>query len=397
MTGTGRAARTVTMAAMLAAGLLATAGALPAAAVTPPPKWIHIAAGLDFSCGIREGNTLWCWGSNQNSDLGHGPGPDADLPQQITRPTAAWTGVTVGEGHACATRKDGGLWCWGNNGWGQLGLGTPAASAGRPHQVTTPAADGWASAAAGADHTCAVRTDDTLWCWGDNQTGQLGLGSTADQDLPQQVTTPAAGGWASVAAGGLDTCAVRSDATLWCWGFGLYGQLGLGGTGNQDLPQQVTPPAAGGWSRVTASGLSTCAVRGDTTLWCWGYNRSGETGTGTTVQQDLPQQVTSPAVDGWTAVAAGLGHTCATRTDALWCWGSNLGGELGIGRGIPGQDLPSRVSLPSRTGWTLLAAGDFYACATRTGHALWCWGDNDSGQLGIGGHTRQYLPQQITS
>ena len=120
----------------------------------------------------------------------------------------------------------------------------------RPRQVTTPARGGWTSASPGDGFTCATRTGGTLWCWGLNNTGQLGIGNQTDQNLPQQVTTPAPGGWTSVSAGESHTCATRTGGTLWCWGFGDYGQLGIGTEVNvAAAPQQVTTPARGGWQR----------------------------------------------------------------------------------------------------------------------------------------------------
>ena len=122
---------------------------------------------------IREGNTLWCWGAAASGELGTGATVDQDLPQQITKPTAGWTSVTAGDQHSCATRSDGTLWCWGRNDGGQLGIGTTT-NVGRPHQVTTPAATDWATVTAGNSHTCATRSDTTLWCWGDNSSGGAG-------------------------------------------------------------------------------------------------------------------------------------------------------------------------------------------------------------------------------
>ena len=109
-----------------------------------------------------------------------------------------------------------------------------------PRQVTTPAPGGWASITAGTTHTCATRTDGTLWCWGANDSGQLGIGGGTDQDRPRQVTTPAAGGWAGVTAGYDHTCATRTGGTLWCWGYNGNGELGLGNHTDQDRPRQVT-------------------------------------------------------------------------------------------------------------------------------------------------------------
>jgi alpha-tubulin suppressor-like RCC1 family protein len=394
-----RAARATTGAGALAAALLVAAALPPAAASAAAtganPAWIHITAnGSNVTCGIREGNTLWCWGDGAYGALGNGQTVNETVPQQISKPTAGWTGVSNGGGHGCATRNDGSLWCWGYNKQGELGLGTTA-SATRPHQVTSPASTGWTSVTAGPNQTCALRSDTTLWCWGYNGSGQLGIGGTTTQYLPQQVTTPASTGWTGVSAGYSYTCATRSDGTLWCWGYNLFGELGNGNTTNQDLPQQVTDPAGIGWTSAVAGGDHTCATRSDTTLWCWGKNLEGELGIGNTTNQDLPQQVTDPASTGWSSAASGGFHTCATRTHALWCWGENTSGQLGTG-GTTGSDLPQRVVMPTGTGWSLIAAGSFHSCATHTGRTLWCWGNNNQGQLGIGSTTSQDLPQQVT-
>jgi len=182
-----RAARTITGAAAAAACLLAATAAAPAAthraghaspasparsrhAARPaaaPPLWTGIAAGTFHTCGIREGNTLWCWGYPAHGALGTGATTNQDQPQQISKPTAGWTSVTAGYQDSCATRNDGTLWCWGDNDFGQLGIGTTT-SMRRPHQVTTPAATGWATVAAGNDHICATHSDGSLWCWGAN-------------------------------------------------------------------------------------------------------------------------------------------------------------------------------------------------------------------------------------
>jgi alpha-tubulin suppressor-like RCC1 family protein len=387
------AARTIAGAGALAPALLVAAA--PPVAAQANPSWIHIAAGVNVTCGIREGNTLWCWGEGANGALGTGHSVDENQPTQISKPTAGWASVTDGGGHGCATRKDGGLWCWGYNVQGELGIGTTVNVA-RPHQVTSPASTGWASVTAGANQTCAIRSDTTLWCWGYNGDGQLGLGNTTTEDLPQQVTSPASTGWTAVSAGSGYTCATRSDATLWCWGYNGEGNLGIGSTTNQELPQQVTAPPGAGWASITAGFNFTCATGSDTTLWCWGNNFDGDLGIGNFVSQDLPAQVTAPASTGWTSVTAGGFHTCATRTHALWCWGRNDFGQLGIGN-TTGQDLPKRVVVPSATGWSLIALGYYHSCATHTGHTLWCWGNNDQGQLGIGSSTSQDLPQQVTT
>jgi alpha-tubulin suppressor-like RCC1 family protein len=387
-------AATVLAATVLALTVLAAAGTVPAAASPAVPRWIRIAAGGDFTCGIREGNTLWCWGSATAGDLGTGAATDQHQPHQIGHPTAAWVSVTAGQDHACALRRDGTLWCWGNNLNGETGASPGHRSMPFPRQVTNPAADGWSGVSAGGWHTCATRSDGTLWCWGFGASGQLGNGSTTDQSRPQQVTAPARDGWSSVSAGGGHTCAVRTGGTLWCWG----AASGAGRSANTDVPGQISSgPAADGWSSVSAGSEHSCAIRADSTLWCWGRSLDGQLGTGLTgLAQTTPQQVTAPAADGWTSAETGGDTTCALRTHALWCWGANYSGGLGIG-GTAGQSVPRRVQVPTRTGWSLVSTSGYATCATHTGHALWCWGYNGDGELGLGTTTDQHRPQPVTA
>jgi alpha-tubulin suppressor-like RCC1 family protein len=364
--------------------------------MSPGAPWTQITAGAFHTCGIHSGGTLWCWGDNLFGQLGTARYAGEDRPHQVTIPApGGWASVTAGYGHTCATRTDGTLWCWGQNYFGQLGIGNYT-SHNRPEQVTTPAPGGWAAVTAGSEHTCATRTDGTLWCWGFNLDGELGIGNNTDQDLPQRLTTPAPGGWAAVSAGVYETCATRTGGTLWCWGFDLDGELGVGSSLVQELPLQVTTPAPGGWAAVSAGDSRTCATRTGGTLWCWGNNDNGQLGIGSHTDQGLPRQVTTPAPGGWTSVAPGYGHTCAIRTGGtLWCWGDNFYGELGTGSHAA-PDLPRQVTTPAPDGWATVTAGSDHTCATRTGGVLWCWGYNEYGQLGIGSHTDQDRPRQVT-
>jgi alpha-tubulin suppressor-like RCC1 family protein len=279
------------------------------------------------------------------------------------------------------------------------GPATGRASAGTgPHEVTDRMSSGaaWARIAAGGDHTCGIRAGGTLWCWGDNTYGQLGLGSHVSQDLPRQVVSPARGGWARVIADFEDTCAIRTDATLWCWGDNGFGVLGTGNSTSQDRPTQVTTPAPGGWASITTSGDHTCATRTDATLWCWGANDDGQLGLGNHTFPDRPTQVTTPAAGGWASVTAGGVSTCGVRTGAtLWCWGYNGDGQLGLGNHAP-HDLPRQVTTPAAGGWVSVTADSGYTCGIRVGGSLWCWGDNSDGQLGLGNRTAQDRPRQVT-
>jgi alpha-tubulin suppressor-like RCC1 family protein len=153
-------------------------------------------------------------------------------PTQVTG--TDWTAVSAGFYHTCALKTDGTLWCWGDNTSGQLGLGTASTT---PGQVTAGTAP-WTVVTAGQSHTCALQADGTLWCWGENADGQLGIGSNLPSAAPV-VVTASPSSWSAVAAGGAHTCAVAGDGTLWCWGANVKGQLGIGSVASQVVPARL--------------------------------------------------------------------------------------------------------------------------------------------------------------
>lgn len=329
--------------------------------------WTSAAVGDHFGCGLQTGGSLWCWGTaNGSGQQGTGDTAMHRVPQQAG--AATWSQVATGTNHACGVRADGTLWCWGANAGGQLGTGgtTPAST---PQQVSSTPATGWAAVATGNQFTCAVRTDATMYCFGLNQVGQLGIGTiTPMETTPTQVTTPATL-WSSVSLGYQHACALRTDQTLHCWGDGGSGRLGRGNTTNSSAPQQVT----GVWTGVGLGTDHSCGIQSDGTLWCWGNNGSGRLGANGTTASNLPVKV--GAATTWRAVAGGLSHTCGTRTDGtLWCWGSNVVGQLGLGD-TTDRTTPAQVG--TDTTWTRPAPGSFprQNCAVRTGGTLWCWGD----------------------
>jgi alpha-tubulin suppressor-like RCC1 family protein len=198
---------------------------------TPMPvagAWRTVAAQSGASCGIQTSGALWCWGTS-------GTIVNSTAPVQVGTVTT-WDTVTVGDSHICATQSDHSLWCWGGNDYGQLGYNTVSSNPQpTPKQVGTSTV--WLQPAGGYQHTCAVRTDHTLWCWGHNASGQLGDGTRNDTVTPTQVGTGAT--WASVALGAVHTCALQMDGTLWCWGDNTFGQIG-DGNGSQTAPAFVS-------------------------------------------------------------------------------------------------------------------------------------------------------------
>jgi alpha-tubulin suppressor-like RCC1 family protein len=284
--------------------------------------------------------------------------------------------VSAGGGNSCALMGDQTVWCWGQNTSGQLGNGTIKDSM-VPVQVTgLPAA---ADVAPGHDHTCAIDTTGQAWCWGSNAFGQLGNGTTSVNSLvPVQ-----AGAFQGlqISAGDGFSCAVTAAHTARCWGDNNFGELGDGTTNDSSTPKLVKNLT--GVVAVAAGYFHACALLSTGRVWCWGDNGNGELGNGTTTASDIP--VATP-LEGATAITAGAADTCAiTAGGDLKCWGNNFVGQLGIGT-FTDAHTPTQVASLS-SGVLQVGLGEDYGCALADipGPAVVCWGDADAnGQLGDG-------------
>lgn len=242
--------------------------------------------------------------------------------------------VGVGWEHACARRIDGTLWCWGHNYYGQLGDGTNQPGDGMPLAPIQVSGDDWASLSVGDVQTCAIKTDGSLWCWGYNASGELGDGTTTERWDPIEV-----GGtdWVTVSTGAAHTCATRADGTLWCWGDNCVGQLGDGTIETRTSPIQAFADAGRSWARVDVFAGHTCAIDGGGSLWCWGGARWGAEVCGIA---SYPTQIDGTWADvslGWYAAHALDGDG---RTWRLW--------------GAPGPfGAPLEIATPT---WLVMAA-----------------------------------------
>ncbi len=339
-------------------------------------NWSSVSMAAWHACGKKSDGTLWCWGGNFSGQVGDGFTADINIPVPIGLDTD-WASVAAGERHTCATKTAGTLWCWGENGFGQLGDGTTANLRKVPTQVGSDT--DWAAIATGAYHTCAKKTDKTIWCWGNSYAGQVGDGSTAYvNNHPALVAGTSK--WTWIGAGVYHTCAKKTNGELWCWGNNSSGELGDGTTVGRKLPVRVGK--ATGWASVTVGYLHNCAKKTDGSIWCWGYNGSGQVGKN--VGTPLLKPTRLGKAKDWTSVSAGYNHNCARKTTGkIYCWGGNEYGQLG--QGLSGaKAVPTQVNPGVK--WTELGVGKYHSCIKDTNGALWCSGNNDSGQLGLNDH-----------
>lgn len=330
---------------------------------------------------------LYGWGLNNAGQLGIGNTTDYSSPKQVGLLTS-WENVSISTGTASAI-KGGTIWAWGDNGSGQLGLGNTT-NYSSPKQIG--ALTNWKSITAGASHIIALKNDGSLWSWGGNGGGRLGLGNTTYYSSPKQVGSLTT--WAYATAVSSASFGIKTDGTLWAWGAnGINGVLGLNNNTSYSSPVQVG--SLTNWLRVIG-GITVYALKTDGTLWSWGYNLNGRCGLngagGAYVLS--PNQV--GALTTWSKIGRSHATGAAIKTDGtLWSWGYGAFGTVGLGNNTYSNPSPAQVG--SLTTWLSVSGGQYNACAIQTNGTLWTWGDNSSGQLGLGDTSRRSSPVQVGS
>ncbi|OGO56018.1 MAG: hypothetical protein A2Z32_06130 [Chloroflexi bacterium RBG_16_69_14] len=311
----------------------------------------RIATGGQHTCALTSVGEVKCWGSNESGQLGNGTTTDSTVPVDVAGLGNGVKTIAAGGRHTCALTSEGGVRCWGANESGQLGNGTTSDSS-APVAVSGMEI-GVVAIASGGGHTCALTVEGGVKCWGSNSYQQLGNGTTTDSRTPGAVSDLASGVGA-IAAGDIHSCALTSGGGVKCWGYA--GSGGLGGGVPDDVPGLAT-----GVTSIAASYEQTCALTVDHVVKCWsGFDGSG------------PVDV-SGLGSGTIAISAGFdGHTCALTTGGMVkCWGG------------PNDSIPVDVA-GLESGVTAIAAGGWHTCAVIRGGGVRCWGDNWSGQLGNG-------------
>ncbi len=310
---------------------------------------VAIAAGDRYSCALTSSGTVKCWGYNQFGQLGDGTNLDRATPVDVTGLPSGVSAIDARGEHTCALMTAGGVKCWGANGNGQLGDGTTDSS-GVPVDVAG-LTSGVSAIAVGGEHTCALTSGGGLKCWGWNAKGQVGIGTTIDSSTPVDVPG-LAGTVSAVAAGGRHTCALMTAGAVSCWGYNEFGQLGDGTTTDSPMPVAVAglPSSI---RAITTGGNFSCALKTDGGVKCWGLNAAGQLGDGTYTDSPAPVDVAGLA-GGVSAVAAGFYHVCAiTKDRGVTCWGGNETGQLGIGTTA---DSPTMIAVKNADGTPLIAA-----------------------------------------
>jgi alpha-tubulin suppressor-like RCC1 family protein len=351
----------------------------------------EVAAGAVHNCGRDEDGAVWCWGDNRWGQLGRGDPILRLAPTEIDDVEGGWLQFAGAAGHACGL-ADGALYCWGDSVEGEIGRpeGDPSTN---PTPVFDPAPSRVDKVAVGGRSSCALTSMGEVRCWGSNACGQLAVPlDVASRFQPAAVVAPDLPLFADIAVGARHVCAVARDETVWCWGSNGEGQLGVREVGEEACDGSDYTPAAlptfFGASAVAAGLTHTCANVGGV-IWCWGDNGDGQLGSS-------PGRDGAPAVVGDLAadvdqLVCGGAHCCVRHaTGTLSCWGDNSYGQLGAEGGEGGAPVIVRAL----TDVTWVTAGRGHTCAVAAGR-LWCWGRNQFGQVGDGTQVDRDGPRPV--
>jgi alpha-tubulin suppressor-like RCC1 family protein len=282
-----------------------------------------ISSSSTHTMAIGIDGTLWAWGNNANGQLGNGTTSKAESPVKIGIDTN-WKMVSCGDGFTIAIKTNGTLWSWGKNNNGQLGNGSSTTYS-SPRQVGTDTNWKKIDTDTEGNSAIALKTDNTLWSWGYGAYNQLGQSNNSNILSPTRIGT-ATTLWKDVSMGSSHTLAIKSDGTLWAWGLNTYGQLGDNTLTNKLLPTAVL--TSGSWISISAGGGFSTAIKSDGTLWAWGKNNIYQLGMNVTGTRKTPRNIRSTITD-WISVSSGNEHSIAKRRDgSIWSWGSNYEGQL---------------------------------------------------------------------
>jgi alpha-tubulin suppressor-like RCC1 family protein len=368
-----------------------------------PGAWSSITMGGNNTCGLSSGGAAWCWGDDTFAEVCDGTSAAAPLLSPVRAGgTLTFTQLATGGVSTCGLATDGKTWCWGGDDHGQVGTSNATASGSFPIQ-TTPVqrfpGRPFSQITVGRDHACGLAAGGVAYCWGDNTYGELGCApadvNCMSGDSGGNSPVVAAESFTWIGAGQNFTCALDTLGKAWCWGENGHGECATGGVGGTvSAPSRITGGLT--FNQLSVGPSGACGIATDGFLYCWGVNNGGATDACCTViAVAAPGKVALPGGASPASVSAGFVNSCAvSTTGALYCWGTNRFGAMGLGSSVDsGPWTPTLIpNLPTIASVTAL---NYSACAVATDGRRFCWGFNGYGQLGDGTTTERDAPEYI--
>jgi alpha-tubulin suppressor-like RCC1 family protein len=352
---------------------------------------VKIGQGSFFTCGLTSGGLAYCWGHNTFGQLGNGTNINHLIPTAVSQTGVSFASITAGGFHACGLTNLGEAYCWGRNDFGQSGDGT-SIDQNIPTAVSQTGIS-FTNITAGIYHTCGLTSTGLAYCWGKNDYGQSGDSTSTELYVPTAVTQTGIS-FTSITAGGFHTCGLTSTGLAYCWGKNSDGQLGDDTTTDRNIPTAVSQTGIS-FKNIITGGSHTCGLTSAGLAYCWGWNISGQLGIGTyTTYLYIPTAVAQTGIS-FTSMTAFNNHTCGiTSTGLAYCWGHNNYGQVGDSTSANKYSVPTAVA-QAEISFTSINTGDQHTCGITSAGVSYCWGLNNYGQLGDGTTTDHNVPTAI--
>lgn len=360
------------------------------------PVPTSIALGSEHSCAVLSDGSAYCWGLNVWGQIGDRSNANRNIPVPvyIRNSNLKVKHIETGDLHTCGAFSDGAMYCWGEGSWERLGTGQ-SGDRREPTIVTLSRGLKLKEMATAYNSTCGIFDNNATYCWGSNTTGQIGNGTKSSSKGPTGVKLPTGRTAKQVTGGFFYHCALLDNGSIACWGFNKHGMLGDGTTSTRLTPVLVKLPSGRTAKQVRAGRDHACAILDNDSIACWGNNPKGQLGDGTNTNQQTPVLVKLPTGRTAKQLTTGYYHTCAILdNNAAYCWGKNSSGQLGIGSRTS-QNLPTTVKLPTGRTVQQIKAGEEHTCAILDNKRVYCWGQNNRGQLGNNSTTSLTSPSQV--
>ena len=373
------------------ATITVTSGSLEATASVIVKVWTSVSVGQSHTCALTTSAEAYCWGSNGYDQLGLGDSMSDTA--EVGTPTLvsgghSWESISSGDQHTCGVSVAGDAYCWGRADYSRIGDGTSGST--RPSPTLVIGGHSWGLISGGRRHTCGITRYTEVGCWGDNYYRQLGDSTRTRRSSPRLVSGGHA--WQSISAGYDHSCGVTTSSQAYCWGNGQASKLGYGDNESRIAPTLVRNGYV--WQSISAGRYHTCGTVATAEAYCWGYNGNGRLGDGTynsTVPE--PRAKVVDIMDGWKSIVAAYAHTCAvTVIGEGYCWGSGGSGRLGNGTSGT-RRRPTLIN--GLHEWEMISSRWYHNCGVTTDGAIHCWGSGGSGQLGDGRLSTSGLPVRI--
>lgn len=352
------------------------------------------------TCMLDSNKKVSCWGVGSSGQLGYGSTSNIWYPKEVVNGYGygdfEFSQISTGGTHTCALDNQSELLCWGYRQYYRLGDGSNSGTINYPYRITSDSeiyGQPLAALSVGGTHSCVIRMDSTTWCWGYGNYGQIGDGgSYGSGTMPKQVQFENNLSAISISTGYFHSCAILSDNSMYCWGFNDQGQLGIGNFDNQLTPSKVQLPQGRTALTMSLGNSHTCAILDDSSIRCWGNNDNGQIGDGTTDDRNAPSSVILSGLNNPIQISSGYDSTCALFDDgSLQCWGSNDYGQLGIGSTTQSSS-PQSLNSISHLEASSVTVGNYFACALFHDGSPRCWGLGTSGQLGTALNLNSNVP-----